>query len=136
MITISEVTGVVFKTGSNSACMNTTSEVKSAVSVVHRLFEDSSYPSLNPNGNGDVTPLGKGDVVTVEEMDGSKSWERFYNSCPLWGYPFGETQDTNAEWPHGLRWEMGRFFSGETVYPIVFAETFHPENSCLSRKRR
>ena len=25
--------------------------------------------------------------------------------------------------------------SGETVYTVVFAETFHPENSCVSRKR-
>ena len=38
----SEVLAVVFKTGSKSACMNTTSEVTSAVSVVHRLSEDIS----------------------------------------------------------------------------------------------
>ena len=26
--------------------------------------------------------------------------------------------------------------SGETVYPVVLAETFHWENSCVSRTRR
>ena len=54
--TTSEVSGVVFKTGSKSACMNTTSEVKSAVSVVHRLSEDNSDSSSNSSGNGDVNP--------------------------------------------------------------------------------
>ena len=52
----SEVLGVVFKKGSKSACMNTTSEVKSDVSVVHRLSEDISDSSSNSSGNGDVNP--------------------------------------------------------------------------------
>ena len=38
------------------ACMNTTSEVTSAVSVVHRLSEDISDSSSNSSGDGDVTP--------------------------------------------------------------------------------
>ena len=46
----------------------------------------------------------------MEEMDGSKSWENFYNVCPLWSYLLRETQDPDAEWPRGLRWEMGRLF--------------------------
>ena len=70
-----EVPEVVFKTDSKSACTNTTSEVTSAVSVVHRLSEDISDSSSNSSGNGEVTPpLVEGDVVTVEEIDGSKSW--------------------------------------------------------------
>ena len=56
MNTTSEVTVVVFKTGSESACMNTTSEVTSAVSVVHRLSEDISDSSSNSSGDGDVNP--------------------------------------------------------------------------------
>ena len=109
MNTTSEVTRVVFKTGSKSACMQTTSEVKNAVSVVHRLSEGISDSSSNSGGDGDVDPpLVEGDVVTMEEMDGSKSWEKFYNLCPLWGYLFLEKQDPDAEWPRGLRWEMGR----------------------------
>ena len=48
-------------------------------------------------------PLAEGDVVTMEEMDGSKLWETFYNSFLLWGYIFRKSQDPNAEWPHGLR---------------------------------
>ena len=56
MNTTSEVTSVVFRTGSETACMNTTSEVTSAVSVVHRLSEDISDSSSNPSGDGDVTP--------------------------------------------------------------------------------
>ena len=54
------------------------------------------------------------------------------------GLFFRETQNPNTEWPRGLRWEMGRLIvlSGETAYPVVFAETLHPENSCVSRTRR
>ena len=93
------------RTGSETACMNTPSEVTSAVSVVHRLSEDISDSSSNSSGDGDVTPpLAEGDVVTREEMDGSKSWEKFYNVCPLWGYIFRETRDPDTEWPRGLRW--------------------------------
>ena len=60
------------------------------MSVVHRLSEDISDSSSNSSGDGDVTPLAEGVVVTMEEMDGSKSWEKFYNVCPLWGYLFRE----------------------------------------------
>ena len=56
MNTTSEVTSVVFRTGSKSACMNTTSEVTSAVSVVHRLSEDISDSSSNSSGDDDVDP--------------------------------------------------------------------------------
>ena len=56
MNTTSEVTSVVFRTGSETACMNTTSEVTSAVSVVHRLSEDISDSSSNSSGDGDVNP--------------------------------------------------------------------------------
>ena len=74
--------------------MNTTREVTSAGSVVPWLSEDISDSSSNSSGEGDVDPpLAAGDVVTVEGMDGSKSWEKFYNVCPLWGYLFRETQD-------------------------------------------
>ena len=55
-ITPSEVLGVVFKMGLKPACMNTTSEVTSAVSVVHRLSEYISDTSSNSSGNGDVDP--------------------------------------------------------------------------------
>ena len=51
----------------------------------------------------------------MEEMDGSKSWDKFYSVCPLWGYLFRETQDPDAEWPRGLRWEMGRLFFRERL---------------------
>ena len=37
-------------------CMNTTSEVTSAVSVVHWLSEDISDSSSNSSGDGDVDP--------------------------------------------------------------------------------
>ena len=77
--TPSEVTGVVSNTGSKSACMNTTTEVTSSVSVVHRLSEGMSDCSTNSSGNGDESPPAEGDVVTVEKMDGSESWEIFYN---------------------------------------------------------
>ena len=60
-------------------------------------------------------PLADGDVVTMEEMDGSKSWGTFFNVCPWWGYLFRETQDPDAEWPRGLRWEMGRLFFRERL---------------------
>ena len=56
MNTTSEVTSVVFRTGSESTCMNTTSKVPSAVSVVHRLSEDISDSSSNSSGDGDVDP--------------------------------------------------------------------------------
>ena len=56
MNTTSEVTSAVFKTGSESTCMNITSEVTSAVSVVHRLSEDISDSSSNSSGDGDVDP--------------------------------------------------------------------------------
>ena len=52
----SEVSGVVFKTGSKSACMNTTSEVTSALSMVHGLSKDISDSISNSSGNGDVNP--------------------------------------------------------------------------------
>ena len=133
MNTTSEVSGVVFKTGSESACMNTTSEGKSAVSVVHRLSEDISDYSSNSSGNGDVTPLVGGDVVTMEEMDGSESWEKFYNVCPLWGYLSRETQDPDTEWPRGLRWEMGRLFFRERLcIPLCLQKPFiRKTHACL-----
>ena len=56
----SGVSGFVFKTGTKSACMNTTSEMKSAVSVVHRLSEDIFDSSSNSSGNGDVNPPSRG----------------------------------------------------------------------------
>ena len=37
-------------------CMNTTSEVTSAVSVVHQLSEDNFDSSSNSSGDGDVDP--------------------------------------------------------------------------------
>ena len=55
-----DVTGVVFKTGFKSACINDTSEVTSAVSVVHRLSEYISDSSSNSSGNGDVNPPSRG----------------------------------------------------------------------------
>ena len=55
MNTKSEVPIVVVKTGSKPACGNTTNEVTSAVSVVHRLSEDMSDCNSNSSGNGDVT---------------------------------------------------------------------------------
>ena len=69
----------------------------------------------------------------MEEMDGSKSWERFYNSCPLWGYLFQETQDPKTDWPRGLRWEMGRlFFRGKLCIPLCLQKPFiRKMHACL-----
>ena len=72
----------------------------------------------------------------MEEMDGSKSWEKFYNVCPLWGYLFRETQDPDAEWPRGLRWEMGRLFFRERLcIPMCLQKPFIRENPCVPRTR-
>ena len=44
-------------------CMNTTSKVMSAVSVVHRLSEDISDSSSNSRGDGDVDPPLPGEML-------------------------------------------------------------------------
>ena len=73
----------------------------------------------------------------MEEMDGSKSWEEFYNSCPLWGYLFRETQEPKAEWPPGLRWEMGRLFFRERLCILLcLQKQFIRKKSCVSGTRR
>ena len=56
MNTTSEVTSVVFRTGSETACMNTTIKVTSVVFVVHRLSEEISVSSSNSSEDGDVDP--------------------------------------------------------------------------------
>ena len=43
----------------------------------------------------------------------------------LWGYLFRETQDPDAEWPRGLRWEMGRLFFRERLcIPLCLQKPF------------
>ena len=73
----------VSRTGSETACMDTTSEVTSAVSVVHRLSEDISDSSSNSSGDGDVIPPSRGRCCD----NGRDGWvqvvEKFYHSCPL-----------------------------------------------------
>ena len=54
--TVHSENSCVSRTGSETACMKTTSEVTSAVSVVHRMSEDISDSSSNSSGDGDVTP--------------------------------------------------------------------------------
>ena len=93
------------------------------------IFESSS----NSNGNSDVTPPSRGRCRDNGRDDGFKSWERFYNSCPLWGSPFCETQDPDAEWPRGLRWEMGRmFFREKFCIPSCLQKSFiRKTHACL-----
>ena len=71
--------------------------------------------------------------MTVEDMDGSESWERLYNSCPLWGYLFHETQDPDTEWPRGVRWVMGRLFFWEKLcIPLCLQKPFiQKTHACL-----
>ena len=76
--------------------------------------------------------------MTVEEMDRAESCERFYNTCPLWGYPFWETRDPDAEWPRGLRWEMGRlFFQEKLCVRLCLQKPFiRKTHWCLGHVRR
>ena len=69
----------------------------------------------------------------MEELGGSKSWEKFYNSCPMWGYLFRETQDPDAVWPRGLRWELRRlFFREKLCIPLCLQKPFiRKTHACL-----
>ena len=126
MNTTSEVTSVVFKTGLKPACMNTTREVTSAVSVVHQLSEDISDSSSNSSGDGDFKSPQPRDMLWQWNRWMGPSRGRNFTIRVLCRVTFfRETQDPDAEWPRGLRWEMSRlFFQEKLCIPLCLQKSF------------
>ena len=105
----------------------------SAVSVVHRLSDDISDSSSNSSGDGDVDPPSRGRCPA----NGRDGWFQIVGEVlqcvSSVGLPFSRNAGPRRRLATWAKVGDGSVvLSGEAVYPVVLAETFHSENSCVS----